>query len=192
MIIGLSSYALVTLALWIACFGWLATGIGTGTREVEVYAQKPAARLVKLVGLLILYALLYFPDWFGLRPPAAPTVIFGSIGIVLCAAGVALVVQSRRALGRNWSDLVVVKAKREIVEKGPYRWLRHPLYSGCMLGFLGSAMTIGSPLAYGIAAFCALGFVVKARKEEALLAACFPTAYPAYRRQVKAFVPFLL
>jgi protein-S-isoprenylcysteine O-methyltransferase Ste14 len=190
--IGLSPYALVTLALWIACFGWLAIGIGTGTREVEIYGQKPVARVIKLAGLLVTYALLYFPHWFGLRPLTEPDAILGLIGIALCAGGVALVIQSRRALGRNWSDLVVVKENHEIVQKGPYRWLRHPLYWGCILGFLGSAMTLGTPLAYGIAAFCALGFFFKARKEEALLAAHFPTAYPAYRKRVKAFVPFLL
>jgi protein-S-isoprenylcysteine O-methyltransferase Ste14 len=111
--------------------------------------------------------------------------------VLLCAAGALLIVLSRRALERNWSDLVLLKQNHELIHSGPYNWMRHPLYTGLILGLTGSALTVGSRASYGVAVFCFIGLFLKSRREEALLAREFPE-YKEYRRRVKAFVLLLL
>ncbi len=189
----LSLDAWTTAILWLLCFLYLAAGARTADRSVRVQAQPPSFRLLKLVGVVAMFAAIYLPAGLGRTWPATPPEpLAGAAGLVICAAGLLLVIVSRRALGRNWSDLVALKQHHELIERGPYRWVRHPLYSGVLLGLLGAALTVGTAIAYGVAAFCAWGLVVKSRQEEKLLAQGFPAAYPAYRRRVKAFIPFLI
>jgi protein-S-isoprenylcysteine O-methyltransferase Ste14 len=160
---------------------------------VRIYVQKPTAHFVKLIALLCLYGVMYFPGLVGLTAPVPPPgALPGSIGLLLCLAGLALLLLARFTLGRNWSDLVVIKKDHELVARGPYRWVRHPLYSGFLLAFAGSALTLGSPAAYALLLFCILAFTIKARAEEKLLTRQFPSEYPAYCRRVKAFIPSLL
>jgi protein-S-isoprenylcysteine O-methyltransferase Ste14 len=52
-------------------------------------------------------------------------------------------VWARRHLGRNWSASVVVKEGHALVRTGPYQYVRHPIYSGILLAFLGIVVTIG-------------------------------------------------
>lgn len=190
---ALSPFALITLLLWIVCYGWLAIGGKTAVEDIAVHAQKPGARVIKLAMMLLLYAVLYFPQLFRLPPPdPSPNAVAASLGVLLAMLGVAMVLWSRRTLGRNWSDLVVLKADHKLVATGPYRWVRHPLYAGCLLAFLGSALTLGVVSAWIIFLIAFFGFATKARAEEKLLTGHFPDSYPAYRRRIKAFIPYLL
>jgi protein-S-isoprenylcysteine O-methyltransferase Ste14 len=83
------------------------------------------------------------------------------------------------------------KAEPELVTSGPYRFVRHPIYSGILLGLLGTALAINLYLliAFGAGlAYC----VYSARVEERWLTASFPSAYPAYRTHTKMLIPFVL
>lgn len=188
----LSLYSWITVILWVACFAWLALGAKSPSQQVRVYDQKPGlARALKLLYLLGMFALIYKPGWFGLASVAAPkSHIRGLLGVAFCATGIALIVVARRVLGRNWSDLVVLKQDHQLVQSGPYRWMRHPLYSGLLLALLGSALTVGGGAGYAITGCCFIGLLIKSRKEEQLLAREFPT-YGEYRHHVRAFVPFV-
>ena len=186
----LSVYSWITIALWAFCFAWLAGHARTAGQNVQFYGQTPwITRAFKAIALSCMFAVLYFPHWFGLPVRRnAPGDILGITGTVFGATGVLLIVLSRRALGQNWSDLVLLKQNHELVRKGPYTLVRHPLYSGMILGLLGSAMTVGSRAGYGIATACFIGLFAKSRREEALLTRQF-LAYEVYRRQVRAFIP---
>ena len=189
----LSAYAWTTLGLWAAAFVCLTIGGRSARQNVRVYGQAPlAARLFKVVAMLVMFIVIYFPGalrlGIRLRDPGPAT---GSLGVLLCAAGLLLVVVSRITLGRNWSDLVVLKQDHRVVKNGPYRWVRHPLYSGTVLALLGSAFTVSTPAAYFIPTFCFFGLLFKSRKEEALLSRELP-AYAEYRRRTKAFIPHVL
>jgi protein-S-isoprenylcysteine O-methyltransferase Ste14 len=117
--------------------------------------------------------------------------VLGAIGAVLFASGVALAVWARIHLGRNWGMPMTEKAEPELITSGPYRFVRHPIYSGLLLGLLGTALVTNL---IGLIAVAVLGgyFYYSASVEEKNLTATFPTAYPAYRARTKMLIPLVL
>src|SRR5579864_5842929 len=71
---------------------------------------------------------------------AVHSVILAAIGAVLFACGIALAVWARRHLGRNWGMPMTQRAEPELVTSGPYRFVRHPIYSGLLVAMLGTAL----------------------------------------------------
>ncbi len=111
------------------------------------------------------------------------------VAAILCVAGVAIAIWARFSLGRNWSGSITYKEDHELVEKGPYRWVRHPIYTGMLLMVIGTAIAKGTPDALAaIVLFFAI-HVWKFRQEEALMTRHFPDAYPAYLKRTKALLP---
>ena len=115
-------------------------------------------------------------------PPGAGRA-YASDGLLL--AGTVWAIWSVRSLGRSLS---VIAQAREVVEKGPYRWVRHPLYAGEIVSALGLAVAAGTPAAMGAwIALCALqGY--RALREEQILLHALP-AYRSYRSRTSALVP---
>jgi len=113
------------------------------------------------------------------------------VGAALCLAGLVGAVWARRTLGDNWSAAVTLKHGHELIVRGPYNYVRHPIYTGILLMVLGTAIAIGRLHAWIGLLVCVVGFWVKLRQEEALMTRQFPDAYPPYRRRVKALVPFV-
>lgn len=112
---------------------------------------------------------------------------------VLVLGGLALAIWARTIIGRNWSAMVVLKQDHELIDRGPYAVVRHPIYSAIMLMLAGSALAAAQWLWIIVAVAAVVGFTFKARAEERLLTTHFPQAYPAYRRRVRgAIVPFVL
>jgi protein-S-isoprenylcysteine O-methyltransferase Ste14 len=117
--------------------------------------------------------------------------VLAVIGAVTFAAGIAVAVWARVNLGRNWGMPMTQKAEPELVTSGPYRFVRHPIYSGLLLALLGTALANS---VVGLVVVAVLGgyFYYSASVEERNLTATFPTAYPAYRASTKMLIPFLL
>jgi protein-S-isoprenylcysteine O-methyltransferase Ste14 len=113
------------------------------------------------------------------------------LGAAICVLGLVVTLWARWTLGGNWSSSVTFKQGHELVERGPYRFVRHPIYSGLLLMFLALALRIGDAGSFVALALCFFGFWIKLRMEEALMLRHFPGQYPAYRARVKALVPFL-
>jgi protein-S-isoprenylcysteine O-methyltransferase len=107
-------------------------------------------------------------------------------------AGLVVALWSRAALGSNWSGSVAFKENHELIERGPYRYVRHPIYSGMLLMVLGTSLVRGTVSGFAVFLLCGVGLWFKARQEERLLAGHFLEAYPSYKSRVKAFIPFLL
>ena len=107
---------------------------------------------------------------------------------MLLAAGLGFAVWARRHLGRNWSASVVVKEDHALIRSGPYRRVRHPIYTGMLLAFLGTAVAVGEwrGLVGFVLAF--VSFLLKSRMEEARMAETFPE-YAEYRRHTASLIP---
>lgn len=104
---------------------------------------------------------------------------------VLVLAGAAWEVWSLRSLGRSLS---IIAQARELVDRGPYRWIRHPLYAGEIVSALGIAISVGSPGAFAVwLTFCGLQAYRALREEEILLQAL--PGYRAYRARTGALFP---
>lgn len=120
------------------------------------------------------------------------TIVTQTTGIVLCAAGIALAIWARRVLGTNWSGMVTLKEGHVLIRHGPYRFVRHPIYSGVILAVVGSfAATLPTWQGLVCVLYLLVGLRVKSLQEERLLARQFPAEYASYRRDVKALIPFV-
>jgi protein-S-isoprenylcysteine O-methyltransferase Ste14 len=110
---------------------------------------------------------------------------------LLMVPGFAFCWWARLHLGRLWSANVVLKADHRVVQSGPYRFVRHPIYTGILCSMLMTALAEATWVALAGVAVTTLGFAIKAREEERFLSAELgPDAYAAYRRRVPMLVPF--
>ncbi len=121
----------------------------------------------------------FVPDSFAAR----------ATGVIITAAGIGVTVWARICLGRNWSDKVVIKEDHELVRSGPYAYMRHPIYSGVLLGVAGTALAIGEWR--GVVAFALLftTYAIKAKKEERVLRGAFGAAFEEHARQTGFLLP---
>jgi protein-S-isoprenylcysteine O-methyltransferase Ste14 len=117
--------------------------------------------------------------------------ILGAIGAVVFACGIALAVWARVYLGSNWGMPMSQRVEPELVTSGPYRLVRHPIYSGLLLGLVGTALATNLLGLILVPVLCAY-FYFSATVEERNLTATFPTSYPAYRASTKMLIPFVL
>ncbi|MBZ5618161.1 MAG: isoprenylcysteine carboxylmethyltransferase family protein [Acidobacteriia bacterium] len=156
--------------------------------------HQPAASLIVHICLLVLAFTLLSKDFFRrgfLRwrfVPDSDTI--GWTGFALTAAGAALAIWARLYIGRNWSGTVTLKQDHELVRSGPYSVVRHPIYSGLSLAFLGTALAVGEVRC--LIAFVLLVFEFKRKSvlEERFMIEEFGSQYVQYRREVKALIPF--
>jgi len=112
------------------------------------------------------------------------------IGLVLFALGLGFAISARVHIGRNWGTPMSQKVEPELVTSGPYRLVRHPIYSGILVAGLGTATAL-SWLAVIPIAMAGAYFVYGATVEERYLTTQFPDNYPAYKRSTKMLVPFI-
>jgi protein-S-isoprenylcysteine O-methyltransferase Ste14 len=145
---------------------------------------------VLAVLLVLLLGRQRFPDYFS-RPLLSPSATWAYIGLALTAGGLAFAIWARRALGTNWSAIPSIKKDHELIQHGPYRLVRHPIYTGVLLALLGTCLSEGRVWSAFLFGMATMFLILKLKVEEGLLARQFPEAYPDYRRRVKTLIPFL-
>jgi protein-S-isoprenylcysteine O-methyltransferase Ste14 len=122
--------------------------------------------------------------------PQGP-VTFG-IGLAIAWAGIGLRWWSFRTLGRYFTFTVQTSADQPVITGGPYRFVRHPSYTGIMLALIGVATTYGNWLSVALfVAVVLVGFVNRIRVEEAALSATLGDAYRSYASGRKRLVPLV-
>ncbi|PZR77308.1 MAG: isoprenylcysteine carboxylmethyltransferase family protein [Chthoniobacterales bacterium] len=170
---------------------WLVTGFST---KRTVYRESSARRLrywLLLIGAYVLLAYSHhLPFPFDHRLfPRLPQIAW--LGAALCLAGLVFCVWARFVLGRNWSGVVTLKEEHELIVRGPYRCVRHPIYTGLITMYLGTAIVAGYfGGVIGIVLVFA-SFWIKLGDEEKLMSRQFPGEYADYQARVKRIVPFL-
>jgi protein-S-isoprenylcysteine O-methyltransferase Ste14 len=129
------------------------------------------------------------PGVAGFDEPFVGARIVGQLAVL---GGLALIVWSSAALHARGSFSAVPRPRPEgtLVDRGPYRYLRHPLYAGLVLAGLGAGLSRSSWLELGLTAALFVVLDLKRRREEAWLVAQYP-GYEAYRARTKALVPFV-
>jgi protein-S-isoprenylcysteine O-methyltransferase Ste14 len=167
---------------------WLASARGN---KPTVTRSGPRWRFIALAAVLVVWlGGRQFPEYFQRRllPPSAA---WEYIGLVLTTAGLGFTIWARRILGTNWSAMPTLKKDHELIQRGPYRLVRHPIYTGVLLAVFGSCLPGGRVSDFCVVGIATILLIVKLKAEEALLAGQFPDAYLRYRRDVKALIPFL-
>ncbi len=168
--------------------------IGFFGNKPTVKSEPVKNRLLVSVLLIIGFSLVFSDasvgGWIGAPLPSGP--LMQPFGVIVTALGVAFAVWARFTLGKNWSGaLITAKQGHELVTRGPYALVRHPIYTGFLLAALGTLIindTFGSLLGFGL---IAIAFFLRIPREEALMTELFPADYPAYKKRTKMIVPFL-
>jgi|ERR1017187_2282594 protein-S-isoprenylcysteine O-methyltransferase Ste14 len=114
------------------------------------------------------------------------------IGSTLTAAGLLFAVWARSYLGQNWSSTVTIKEGHEFVTGGPYALVRHPIYLGFLIAFVGSALALSEWRDMLAVAIAFWAFWRKLRLEERCMRQQFGETYQTYCRRVAALLPFVL
>ena len=113
-----------------------------------------------------------------------------SVGFALFILGLGFAIWARRHIGRNWGAPMSQKREPELVTSGPYRLVRHPIYSGILLAGVGTAVAL-SWLWLAAVLLAGIYFLYSATVEERYLTDQFPDHYPSYKRSTKMLVPFI-
>lgn len=150
-------------------------------------------RLVKLFKMAVLGGImvqtLFVPDVPRIREQALPLRI---VGTIIYFVGLWLAIAGRWQLGDNWVDLedYQVMQQQDLVTRGVYQFIRHPIYAGDILLLLGLELALNSWLVLGIIPLTAV-VVRQAKAEETVLAQSF-TDYHTYQQRTKMLIPFVL
>ena len=112
------------------------------------------------------------------------------LGVLLVLAGLGLSVWARSNLGTNWSGTVTLKENHSLVRSGPYQYVRHPIYSGILLGICGSAVVVGEWRGLIGFAFALVALAHKSKAEEKIMRQTFPE-YEKYAGKTAALLPFV-
>jgi protein-S-isoprenylcysteine O-methyltransferase Ste14 len=110
-------------------------------------------------------------------------------GLAVETIGLALAIMARKHLGRYWSGEISIKVGHRLIRSGPYRKLRHPIYTGLLTMYAGTALVMGTWLALAGVALAIVAYARKIRLEEENLRAAFGAEYEAYRRESWALAP---
>lgn len=147
---------------------------------------------MRIILLVVIFEFLFSTwgevGWLGLRF-VPETRAIAIAGLTIEIVGVALAAWARYCLGANWSGAVTLKEGHELISNGPYKRIRHPIYTGIAVGLAGTAIFIGEWR--GIVAFAAIliSHFFKARKEEAWLTHEFGPQFEAHRARTGMFLP---
>jgi protein-S-isoprenylcysteine O-methyltransferase Ste14 len=185
--------AFMFTALWLT---WaLYWGIQSRGAKTSVWSESLPSRLMHVVPMMVAALLLVLPrlPLLGLDQRFLPrsAVILG-LGWLTAAAGLSFTVWGRRHLAANWSAEVTLKAGHELITSGPYALVRHPIYTGLLIGFFGSALALGEWRGLVGVALLGLSQWRKLRIEEQAMRRQFGDRYLAYAQRVPALIPFVL
>lgn len=148
-------------------------------------AEKSADRLATLAVMVVAFFLL-FDDRVRTGPldrRFVPTDLWIAwAGVAITGVGVAIAVWARYCIGQYWSARVTLKEDHRIIRSGPYRWVRHPIYTGMLLGVVGRALTIGQWRGVVAVALILVAHWLKALREESMLTREFGEEYESYRQ----------
>jgi len=169
---------------------WLVFWIYWLVSAVSAKASIGGRRRLPMTGLTLISVFVVIRVFRG-GGSAIHSPIIGAIGAVLFVSGLALAIWARVHLGRNWGMPMTERVEPELITSGPYRYVRHPIYSGLLLAVVGTALATNF-LGLAVAVILGAYFYYAATVEEKNLIAAFPTGYPAYREHTKKLIPFLL
>ncbi len=184
----LMTFTAAIIALWIVFYSyWLISAIGVKKALRRTPWRRGAGIRVLLVIAAVLLTRLLRTQRLVVH---SSNLALHIVGLALCVVGLAFAVWARLHLGRNWGTPMSLKEGHELVTTGPYRFVRHPIYTGILLAILGSSLVAGTVWLLFFVIICAF-FVYSARTEEKLMMEQFPDMYPAYRKRTSALIPFV-
>jgi protein-S-isoprenylcysteine O-methyltransferase Ste14 len=180
--------------IFAACIGWVLFGLywdfAAKTAAPSKTSESRASRGLH-VFLANVALLLELAPIRGLGRFSPVSYLIVAAGLAVETMGLFLAIWARRHLGQNWSGEISIKVDHELIRSGPYRLLRHPIYTGLLAMYAGTALVTGEWLAIIGLAMAAFAYWRKIRLEEVNLNMAFGADYDAYRRETWALIPGL-
>jgi len=175
---------------WLFIIIWIITAWSVKpTKERQDWRGRLFTSVFVIVGSLLLMGA--FP-WWGLNTRIWPfTQPLLWLAYALTLAGLGTLIWARWTLGTNWSATVTFREGHELIEHGPYRFVRHPIYTGLLLMVAGTATVVGKWSAVLSLIIFILGHLWKLKQEEALMIKHFPDTYSQYKARTKALIPYI-
>jgi protein-S-isoprenylcysteine O-methyltransferase Ste14 len=185
---GHKGFLLATVACW-AIFGLYWDYAGKNAKTAK-NSESRSSRSVHVILANVALVLEIVPIR-GLGRVLPVTWSIMTAGLTLEVLGLTFAIWARSHLGRNWSGAISIKQEHELIRSGPYRMLRHPIYTGILAMYTGVAIVMGEWLSVIGLAMATFAYWRKIRLEEATLDQAFGEKYAAYRRSTWALVPGL-
>ena len=178
-----------SICWWLLMAVWLVLAFRIKrAKERETVSERAQHLIPVFVGFWLLFSRTAFWAWLNYQPlPEKPTA--WSIGLVLTAVGVSIAIWARLSLGANWSGMVTLKSGHELIRAGLYRWIRHPIYTGILVGMAGSAVIVGRLRGWLGLLIVLASFYFKARREERFLRQEFGSGFDDHARNTGMFLP---
>jgi protein-S-isoprenylcysteine O-methyltransferase Ste14 len=178
------------LILWVifSIYWTIASKNSAENKSSESKASTAFHQIMLNVALLLLF--IPVPELKGWFLPQRFHFLVAA-GVIVQAAFFVLAISARRHLGRNWSAEVRIGEGHELVRTGPYRLLRHPVYTAMLGMFLGTAIASSQYHALVGVAILVVAYLRKTRLEENILHQTFGAEWEAYRRTTWALVPLV-
>lgn len=180
----IANQAWMIWAIW-----WLAMAFfSKSTKRRESVIQRIDHLIPALLGFTLIFRAEFGGAWLA-RPVFSANPLLLLICVVVTILGLLFAVWARLTLGSNWSGTVTIKADHQLIRRGPYSWIRHPIYTGMLAALLATAITQG--LLSGLVgfAFVFLALYRKARREEKFLAQEFGEGFTEHRQHTGMFLP---
>ena len=183
-------YSYLFIVMWVSfMLYWQIAALGAKTTQRLEPASSRALRLLLFACAIMILIANHLPLPWLYYPLYPQSLIAFWIGAAITLAGLLFCVWARLHLGANWSRSVTVKQNHELITSGPYGIVRHPIYTGLLTGFIGSAIAIAQ--VRGVIAFVLIliPLYFKWRLEEQWMREQFGDSYTEYSRRVPAVVP---
>ncbi len=185
-----------TFALAVCCWVvlWIYWLVSAANQKSVKKRETGSERMGQILPMAVSYLLLFEPlmgfGWLGLRFVAKRQDL-ELFGLLVTAIGIAFAIWARAHLGANWSAAVSIRAGHELIRTGPYRRIRHPIYTGMILAAVGTALVVGQMRAVVAVAICLTAFYLKSSKEERWLAQEFGDNFKTHAEHTGMFFPRL-
>ena len=182
------------LAAWLGLTLLVSEVVLAVTKRSRANAKNRDAKSLRLiwivVGAAVFLGFQALGQWHDARLPGPE--YFRTLGLILFVLGLALRWYSIVQLGRFFTVDVSIAADHELVESGPYRFVRHPSYTGMLVAFLGFGLTLGNWAALLILMVpVSWAFIYRMNVEERALVSAMGERYVAYSRRTKRLLPFV-
>jgi protein-S-isoprenylcysteine O-methyltransferase Ste14 len=191
-----SGHYTFTIIFWIALAIWILPEILASRRMQSGDRSRSTDRGSMLLVICMCFFGMWLSIWLSKRVPTAAipwhrAVLFFT-GIALILAGVALRWTAIFTLGRSFTFDVTVKAGQRVIESGPYRYIRHPSYTGALISATGLGLALGNWASLAAAPLCLLtAYSYRMHVEEAALLATLGDPYRTYMVRTQRLIPFI-
>ena len=180
----------ISSKIWfIWCIVWLLMAAWSKPSKRREFPWQRLEHVIPMViGFMLIYNHNFAWSWLATRLVSDNSAV-ALIGLLLTAGGLLFAVWARIALGANWSGTVTIKSGHNLIRRGPYRWIRHPIYTGLLASMVGTVLLQGEVRSILGFVLVVLALYRKAKREERFLSDEFGEGFAEHAKHTGMFLP---